>query len=164
MKILLNSQGVQLGPNGHVLCLFPGCRKEAKDISRETGPEFALCSMHRVKTTHSPLNKETDMSKPKKEKKERVKGQPQRAILWFQEKAAKTQDLDEIRRAARAQEYADNTITIQIGRLRGMGLLPKAEPKEKKAKGEGKKKPKATSAKRKDFHPAPKPSQKDAAA
>jgi len=100
--------------------------------------------------------------KAKKEKKERAKGKPQRAIQWFQDKAAKTQDLDNIRKAATEQGYADNTITIQIGRLRGMGLLPKAEPKVKGSNGDGKKKPRTTG--KKGFHPAPKPSQKQAAA
>lgn len=103
----------------------------------------------------------------------RAKGEPQKAIQWFQDEAVKTQDLDNIRKAASKQGYAGGTISIQLGRLRAMGLLPKLESKaatEGSSEGSSKKKlkksvksQKSSSTRSRSFHPAPKPSQSMAA-
>lgn len=94
------------------------------------------------------------MTTEKKQKKVRAKGEPQPAIKWFQERAAETQDHESIASQAKKEKYSEATISIQLGRLRGMGLLP---PKEKSDKEPVKtEKKKAASSVR----AVPKPSQK----
>jgi len=51
--IKLNSQGVELGPNGYVLCTV--CGAEAHGISRETRAEYAKCEQHRDKQSHKEV-------------------------------------------------------------------------------------------------------------
>lgn len=72
-----------------------------------------------------------------KEKKVRVVGAPISAIGWFQNEAAKSGgDAEKVIAAAAKEGYSTSTISIQLGRLRANGQLPKIEkvPKEKKEK------------------------------
>lgn len=127
MEAKVNSQGVPVGKMGYVICTL--CGKEVTEISREVSIGYAKCLHHRSTST-----KEGGTMTAKKERKPKVKrasGTPQPAIKWFQEVASETQDLDSIREKAKKQKYSDSTISIQIGRLRGMGLLPAKEKQEK---------------------------------
>ena len=108
------------------------------------------------------------MPTAKREKKVRAKGEPQPAIQWFQDQAKESKDSEKIKGAAEKQEYSKSTISIQLGRLRAMGLLPPlekpvTEKKEKVARvvslKAGKKPVKSRS-----FHPVPKPGQKETTA
>ena len=163
----VNRVGVEVGPRGYVLCQV--CGKEATDICKDTAREYAKCvQCRKPKSTASSNKGATTMST--KVKKEKVAGKGTYPIKWFVELAERTQDLEKIREAAKAEKYADNTITIQIGRLRGVGLLPPAEkkvaePKEPKAKAEIEKKARKPAAKKGGgFHPVPKPGHEHAAA
>ena len=147
-----NSWGVSIGRNGYVLCL--SCGKETQEISREVTAEFAYCLQHRP----SQQLKERIMKEPKA-KKVRVAGSGSPAIKWFQEQAASTQDPDKIRAAAEKQDYSANTISIQLGRLRGMGLLPALLHEEKPEKVRAIREPKEKKAKT-TFTPVPKPGKK----
>ena len=49
-----NSEGVELGPNGYVLCTV--CGAEAHGISRETRAEYAKCELHRDKQSHQEVS------------------------------------------------------------------------------------------------------------
>jgi len=152
---IYNSQCVALGPNGYVICL--SCGKEVQEISREVTPAYAQCLSHQRAKAQTGASMSTE-KKPKREKTVRAKGEPQPAILWFQEQAKETTDTDTIKKAAEKKDYSPSTISIQLGRLRGMGLLPHLEKvvKEKKSRKVTALKPKAAKA----FHPAPKPGQK----
>lgn len=113
----------------------------------------------------------TKKAKAPRVKKEQTGGKEKKAIQWFQDKAVEVEDKDveKIRAAAGKQGYAASTISIQLGRLRAMGLLPAAPPKDPAITGEGgaekKQNPKSKSVranqtkKAKTFTPAPKPSQ-----
>lgn len=131
-----NSGGATLGPRGYVVCRT--CGKEEFGISRSSSFEYAFCLIHR---STKQLSKEKVMSE-KKPKAKREKGAPVLPIRWFQEKAQATQDPEEIRAAAEAENYSKSTISIQLGRLRANDMLPKLEraekpAKEKKAKASG---------------------------
>lgn len=169
----VNQLGVPIGPNGYVICTI--CGREVSEISRETGPGYAQCLSHRVQQQFKPItsrgdqimSKESNQPKEAKVKKEKApRAKVERAIQWFQDKAEKTQNLETIKASAKEEGYKPSTISIQLGRLRRMGLLPALEPKApkepkaKKEKGESKRKPKEPKEK-KTFHPAPKPSQKE---
>ncbi len=73
-----NSNGVELGPHGYVVCTV--CGKEVSDISRETSRAYAQCLSHRRDYSH----KERDNTMPrvpkpseaKKQKKEKAHKKP----------------------------------------------------------------------------------------
>ena len=76
------------------------------------------------------------MATKKEKKAPRATGTPSPAIKWFQDQAHDTTNVDLIVERAKAEDYSVSTISIQLGRLRGMGLLPDKEKKEKVSKAE----------------------------
>jgi len=107
------------------------------------------------------MGKTAEAPKVKREKKVRAKGEPVAPIKWFAEQATETQDAEKIRSVATKKDYSQSTISIQLGRLRALGLIP---PLVKSDNGEAKKntkskvkasKPKASGT----FRPQPKPGQ-----
>lgn len=176
-----NSHGLPLGPRGYVICKEDGCEIEITDLSREISLDYARCHSHREayrrrghqepvvsgsKREGRTVSKSYNLEEGVMAKEKAVRqAQP---ISWFREKAEKTQNVEVIRRAALDKGYRPSTISVQLGRLRQAGLLPKPEPGEKKdkatktVKAKPKKEVKADGKKevKKNFLPQPKPSKR----
>jgi hypothetical protein len=185
MTTQVNSEGAPIGPGGYVLCR--ACGKECKDISRETTLEAALCAKDRDSKHHSHSQGENTMStataKPRRTSTAKIPD----PIQFLKDMLGKAQGpltRDEVKKRMEKATYQPGTISTQIFQLRhwkGCTMTKDGEftrndsyvepvrdikeKKEKKARAarvsKERKGSKPRTKKAGNFHPQPKPSQKE---